>query len=132
MRLTQTAKKKKIDQPVLDYANMLHTEHGQNIDQTLKLGQQVGTAPQVTTNVDNFSKRQAAQLADLVPLDGRDFERAYIAAMIKGHGEALAMIDNQFLKSAQNDQLKQHLADTRQHVAAHLEKARELQNSMGR
>jgi len=35
----------------------------------------------------------AGELETLVPLDGDQFAKAYLAAMIKGHTEVLAMIE---------------------------------------
>lgn len=120
------AESKKISQPVMDYAKMLHTEHGDNMAKTLQLGQTINVTPSDTKNVDALKKKGAAELATLVPLDGKDFETAYLDAMIKGHTEVLAMIDNQLLKTAKNDALKAHLTETRGHVAMHLDQAKKL------
>ena len=51
-------------------------------------------------------------------------------AMVKGHNEVLDVIDNQLLKNADNTALKKHLTDTRAHIAAHLEKAEQLQDTI--
>jgi len=120
------AQKKKIGQPVMDYAKMLHTEHGANMAKTAQLGQSINVTPSITKAVDAVMKKGAAELATLVPMDGKDFETAYIDAMIKGHTEVLAMINNQLMKTAKNDALKSHLTETRGHVAMHLEQAKKL------
>ncbi len=124
------AKMKKLSAPVMDYAKMLHEHHGMNMDQTMKLGLQIGVTPVNTPKVERVQKKGAAELAALVPLNGEPFERAYIAAMIKGHEEALNMIDNDLVKAASNEPLKNHLAKTRAEIAAHLEKAKTLQGRM--
>ncbi|MBA3892464.1 MAG: DUF4142 domain-containing protein [Gemmatimonadales bacterium] len=121
------AQKKSISQPVKDYAKMLHQEHGMNLDQTLKLGQQIDVTPVITPAVEQMQKKGAGELAAFVLLDGDAFERAYVAAMVKGHTEALAKIDEQTQKAAGNAALKKHLMETRAHVASHLEKAKALQ-----
>ncbi len=46
-----------------------------------------------------------------VPLDGKKFAAAYLAAMIEGHTEVVDMIDNQLLKRAANDAVKVHLTE---------------------
>ncbi len=120
------AQKKKIDQPVMDYAKMLHTEHGANMAKTAQLGLTIKVTPSITKAVDNLMKKGAGELATLVPMDGKDFETAYIDAMIKGHNEVLEMIDNQLMKTAKNEMLKAHLTETRGHVAMHLEQAKKL------
>lgn len=120
------AQKKKISQPVMDYAKMLHTEHGANMAKTLELGMKIKVTPSDTKAVDALKKKGASELAMLVPMDGKDFETGYVDAMIKGHTEALAMVDNQLMKAAKNDMLKAHLTETRGHIAMHLEQAKKL------
>lgn len=93
---------------------------------TLKVGQTISITPSDTKAVDALKKKGAGDLAMLIPLDGKDFETAYLDPMIKGHAEVLAMIDNQLLKTAKNDGLKEHLTETRGHIAMHLEQAKKL------
>ncbi len=126
------AQKKKMSQPAMDYAKMLHEQHGMNMDKTLKLGQQMGVTPVITPKVEKLQEKGAGELASIVLLNGDEFERAYIGAMVKGHTEALNTIDKELLKMAKNDALKKHLTETRTHIAAHLEKAQQLQGSAGR
>jgi putative membrane protein len=120
------AKKKKINGPVMDYAKMLHTEHGANMAKTMKLGQTINVTPSDTKAVNDLYMKGAGELATLVPMDGKEFESAYVDAMIKGHTEVLEMIDNQLMKIVKNDMLKAHLSETRGHVAMHLEQAKKL------
>lgn len=126
------AQMKKISPPVMEYAKMLHEAHGMNMDKTLKLGQQISVTPVITPKVEKLQVKGAGELADIVLLNGEQFERAYLAAMVKGHTEALSTIDTQLLKTAKNEVLKKHLTETRGHVAAHLEKAQQLQANMKR
>ncbi len=123
------AAKKQVSPQILQYAKMLHAEHGKNLDDTLKLGLEIGMAPLETPAVDKLRKKGAGELAALLPLNGEKFGAAYVAAMIKGHTEAIGMIDNQLLKQARNPQVQQHLKATRAAVAMHLEQAKKLQPS---
>jgi len=122
------AQKKKISSPVTDYAKMLHTEHGANMAKTNALGLSIQIIPSITKAVDDVMKKGAGELATLIPMDGNDFESAYIDAMIKGHTEVLNMIDKQLMKTAKNDKLKAHLTETRGHIAMHFEQAKKLKN----
>lgn len=124
------AQKKKVSQPVLDYAKMLHKEHGENVGKTLKLGEKIGVTPMETADVDKLRVKGASELAALVPLAGEEFGSAYIAAMIQGHNEALDMIDNKLLKGAKNADLKKHLTEARGHIAMHLKEAKKIQSGM--
>ncbi len=93
---------------------------------TNQLGLSINVTPSITKAVDAQMKKGAGELATLIPMDGKDFEAGYLDAMIKGHTEVLAMIDNQLMKTAKNDMLKAHLTETRGHVAMHLDQAKKL------
>lgn len=123
------AQKKKISAPVIDYAKMLHTAHGENMAKTLQLGQSINVTPSDTKAVDALKTKGAGELATLISLDGEEFEAGYVDAMIKGHIEVLAMFDNQLLTAAKNDKLKAHLTETRGHIAMHLEQAKKLKEN---
>jgi len=120
------AQKKKLSGPVMDYAKMLHSEHGANMAKTAQLGLSIKVTPSITPAVDAVMKKGAGELATLIPMDGKDFETEYLNAMIKGHTEVLSMIDSKLLTTAKNDALKAHLTETRGHVAMHLEQAKKL------
>lgn len=120
---------KKLRQPVLAYAKRLHEEHGKNMVAGMKLGQKVGVTPINTADVVALQKKGAGELAKLIPLQGAAFERAYLAAMVMGHMEVIAMLDNRLLPMTDNGELKKHLMDTRAHVAEHLAVAKSLQST---
>ncbi|MDQ3006571.1 MAG: DUF4142 domain-containing protein [Chloroflexota bacterium] len=121
------AGKKKLRADVMAYAKMLQMVHGQNLVATMKLGERIDIVPTDTEAVDTLRVKGAGELAALVPLDGEKFEKAYLAAMVNGHEEVLGLIDSKLSKTASNDELKQHLTETREHVAAHLAEAKRLQ-----
>lgn len=120
------AKSKQLSEPVMEFANTLHRDHGMNFSQTLKVGQQADARPVITPQVSQISEDGAAMLAPLVTKDGAEFERGYLEAMVKGHTEALAMIDGKLLRAAKDDAVKAHLEKTREVVAGHLETAKAL------
>lgn len=124
------ASKKKVNAQVAGYAKMLHQEHGKNLDQTLKLGQKINVTPLETPAVDALRVKGAGELAGLVTKYGEDFATGYVATMIKGHTEALELIDQQLIPKASAEALKKHLTETRQHVAMHLEAAKRIQGEM--
>lgn len=123
------AQMEKLSPPVMEYAKMLHQHHGMNMAETLKVGQQASITPVITAKVDELSKKGGKVLAMLVPLEGAEFERAYIDAMVKDHTEVLAMLDNELLKTASNAAVKSHMAKTRTTIADHLAKAKTLQGA---
>ena len=126
----QEAQKKKISQPVMDYAKMLEKEHSDNLQKTKDMSQSMNEMPAETQAVEDLKAKGNDMLSSLSSMDGMDFERNYIDAMVKGHTEALSMLDNQLIPNAKSADLKNHLTETRQHVAMHLDRAKELQGKM--
>lgn len=124
------AQKKEVSPEVMNYAKMLHKEHGKNMGETMKVGEKIDTAPMITKAVDQLQVKGAGELAAIVPLEGEEFGRAYMQAMVKGHQEALTMIDDRLMSAAQHDELKQHLTKTRGHIAQHLEQAQQIVSGM--
>ncbi len=116
------AKEKKVSAPVLAYAEMMETEHGANQAKTQSLGTLAST-----DEVKAMKEQGATELATLGQKSGKDYETAYIDAMVKGHTEALALIDTRLLTLASSEAVKQHLTETRDHVAKHLAAAQKLQ-----
>lgn len=116
------AKAKKVSAPVLAYAAKMEKEHGENLAKTKTLG---------TLSNDAQVQAQKAEgkkhLADLEKKSGKDYEAAYVDAMVKGHSDVLAKIDGTLLPMATSAAVKKHLTETRGHVAMHLDEAKALQ-----
>lgn len=72
------------------------------------------------------------ELADLAKLEGDAYSKAYVDAMVKGHEEALALLDGKLIPAAVSDGAKAHLTETRGHVADHLQRAKALQGQTSR
>ncbi|MDG6347707.1 DUF4142 domain-containing protein [Luteimonas sp. 8-5] len=120
----QQAKSKNVDGAELDYANMMESAHSQNLAATRAL--MMADAAEPAAVADLKAKGQA-ELDRLGALQGDEYEDAYIDAMVNGHQDALAMLDSRLIPAARDAAVRQHLQSTREQVAAHLERARELQ-----
>jgi predicted outer membrane protein len=118
----QQAESKKVSAPVLAYAQMMIKQHGENLTQTKALGTLAST-PEVQAMKD----KGKSDLDALGQKNGKDYEAAYIDAMVDGHTEALALIDGRLLSLASVGPVKEHLIATRGHVVTHLEEAKKLQ-----
>jgi len=118
----EQAKSKKVGGEVADYADMLHREHAKNLEAGQKLGIAQGS-PEVTAMED----KGRAELATLDRNTGKDYEKAYVDAMVKGHEEALSMLDTRLVPAATDANVRTFLTGSREHVAMHLERARALQ-----
>lgn len=130
IRAAEQAQKKKIRSDVLAYAKMLHKDHTKDEVALIKLGQAIQVAPAETPAVDQMKANGAGELAKIMPLTGKHFETAYLNMMVKGHSDALSLIDSQLIPSANSPALKKQLAETRAHVALHLDRAKKLQQAV--
>lgn len=118
----QQAQSKNVSAPVLAYAKMMEKEHGDNLAKTKALGSLAST-PEVQAMKD----KGKSDLDMLGQKSGKEYETAYVDAMVSGHTEALALIDGRLLSLASTGPVKDHLMETRDHVVMHLEEARKLQ-----
>ena len=121
------AAKQELSADIKEYAKMIHTEHGKHAAATMKLGQKIQVTPMDTEKTNALRMKGAAELATLVPLKDAEFGTKYVDAMVKGYTEVLGMIDDELLKNVENESLKTHLTETREHISMHLEKAKQLQ-----
>jgi predicted outer membrane protein len=118
----QQAESKKVSAPVLAYAQMMEKQHGDNLAKTKSLGSLAATP-----EVQAMKEKGKSDLEALGQKNGKDYETAYVDAMVSGHTEALALIDGRLLSLASAGPVKDHLTETRGHVATHLEEAKKLQ-----
>lgn len=117
---------KKVTGPVLAYAQMMKTDHGKNLADTTRLGGAASTAPAVT----ELRNKGESELKALATRNGADYEKAYVDAMVRGHTDALALIDGTLLPAATTANIRQHFTTTRATVARHLERAKEIQGTL--
>ena len=129
--LGRAAQQKKVTGPVLRYAKMIEQDHGMDMEQVRTLAGRLGLTLTTTTTVDQLHAKGQEAMSRLAPLTGEPFSRSFMTEMVNGHREALQMLDD-FLKAAQNDELKQHLTEARAKIAMHLREGEKIQASIGR
>jgi len=122
--------KRQLKPTVKEYALMLQKAHGKNAVASMKLGGDINVTPIESPTVDELRVKGAGNLAALIPLEGEEFEKTYIVAMISGHKEVLKMIDTELSEKVKNKDLKNHIFETRAHVASHLEQAIAIQKNL--
>lgn len=121
----KVAKDKKIDANVMQFADTMIQQHGDNLQQITDLSNKINIQPDETSAVKKFIETGDKDLAKLSKLADAKFQKAYIQAMIKGHTDADKMV-KQFEKEVQNADLKQYLIDTKTAVEQHLSEAKKL------
>lgn len=127
----EQARGKKIGAPVREYADMMHKEHTTNLEQARALEGSSGVTAGTGADVATLRAQKEAARNQMADLEGDAYERAYIDAMVRDHQEVLTMLDQRLIPAAQNAAIRQHLQTTRDAVARHLERARELQGQAG-
>ncbi|MFE0499391.1 DUF4142 domain-containing protein [Lysobacter soli] len=121
----EQAKSKKVTGEVAQYADMLHREHSKNLEAGKKLNPNE-SSPEVTA----LEEKGRSDLSTLDQKSGKEYEKAYVDAMVKGHQDALTLIDTRLLPAATDDNVRAFLTTSREHVAMHLERGRALQGKL--
>lgn len=109
---------------VKELARRIMRDHVQANEQVKALASQKG-AP-IPGETDAAHKREAARLAKL---EGREFDRAYIDAMVKDHRRDIKEFEKQ-ARGAKDAEIKAFAAQTLPTLRQHLEHARHIQRDL--
>lgn len=123
------AKRRELSPSVDQYASLMKREHAKNLMEIRRLGPSFSDPAYGTLGANQARQQAAADLAELSKLQGREFERGYMDAMVKGHEDALKMIDDK-LPLLQGANTKRLFSDTRKHVEMHLADARRVRSQL--
>jgi putative membrane protein len=126
------ARQKGSAKAVKDFAQTMITDHGAVNKQAVALATKLNVQPE-----DNDISRQLKSGADqsqanLQGLTGASFDSAYIAHEVEYHQAVLDALDRTLVPGAQNAELKGLLEKVRPNFAAHLERAKNIQASLGK
>jgi putative membrane protein len=116
---------------VKKYAQMMIKDHTKNIKDTQALMKKTKQKMTVTPEVKSLKEMGKNEATKLKPLKEKEFDVAYITAMIDGHTAALQVLDQDIAQLPDNSPVKAHLQATREAVNTHLEKAKEINNTLG-
>jgi putative membrane protein len=124
--LADLAKSKNVSAKVRDYADDVRDQHALRLLNARDIASRLDIKVDSATVVAEVKKKEADTYTKLKALDGAEFEKAYIDAMVKGHSAALAKIDER-RKAASHPTVLAHLDDVHNDVSDHLKAARLLQ-----
>lgn len=126
----QQAKRKEVKGAVLEYANLLEREHSANLQAGKALSTGTNAIPAATSSMeaDTMREKGRTELSALDQKSGADYEKAWLDAMVKGHTEALTLLEERLIPAAQDERLRSFLNNSRDHVAMHLARGKELQS----
>jgi putative membrane protein len=131
IKMSEQARSKNVEGPAREYADMMIADHTANMEKLRSLEGSAGVAIDNGGEVAAMRQKHQAMMDQLGGLEGDAYERAYIDAMVQSHTEALDMLEKRLIPAATQEAVRQHLTMTRDAVAKHLERARELQNQAG-
>src|SRR5437588_603232 len=94
--------------------------------QAAALVKRLGLTPEESETSRSLTQRAEDDLANLQPLKGKEFEKAYAEHALAFHRQVLATFDERLISDAQNADLKSLLESVRSVIAEHRDHAQAL------
>lgn len=126
------AKSRSKNKEVQQFAQQMITDHTAVNKQAAALVKKLGVKPEDSDTAKSLKKEASQNMANLKKLKGAKFDQAYVDHEVAYHQEVLGAIDKVLIPSAQNAELKGLIEKVRPAIAAHLEHAQHLQESLGK
>jgi putative membrane protein len=125
------AEMKAHDPQVKAYGKQMVTDHTGVNKQATELVTKLGVKPEDNATAQSLKSGGEENVKHLRTLTGSAFDKAYIDHEVAYHQQVLDALDKTLIPSAQNAELKALLVKVRPAFAAHLEHAKQLQNTLG-
>ncbi len=122
--LGKLAQQKSTNSQIKNFAAMMVTEHGKVNDDLMALAKTKNITLPATVDADYQKK-----MADLSAKTGKDFDKAYVDAMVDGHKKTLDLM-NDAAKNCKDPDLKAFAAKTAPAVQMHLDAINKIHDSM--
>ena len=124
------AEKRANNPEIQGFAEMMIKDHSQNRTEVKSLAYKMKIIPRTSDQSKALKQKGKKELKKLKLVSKANFDKTYMQAMVKGHQEALNIIDNDFLPTANDPELKQLLTATRTVVFHHLQVAKDILNKL--
>jgi putative membrane protein len=115
---------------VKDFGKTMVKDHGNLNDKAQQLTQSASLTPQTSETSRQVQDKADEEMNDLKGKTGAGFDTAYVNHEVQSHQAVLDQLDQTLIPSAQNADLKQFLQNERSTVAAHLDRIKQLQNTV--
>ena len=122
--LAEKAIKNAQSEDVRKYAQHLLSDHEKMNQKALGMARDLKIGVVTGTSADHKKA-----LADLLTKSGKDFDRAYIRHMVKGHEEAVKLFESQ-AKNATRQEIRTFATQALPTLREHLERARKLDTQL--
>ncbi|MHB9835492.1 DUF4142 domain-containing protein [Paraburkholderia terrae] len=124
------AESKTHSKDVKAFAQQMVTDHTGVNKAAVDLVHKLGVKPETNPTSDSLKQGGEANIANLKPLQGAKFDRAYIDHEVTYHQNVIDALDKTLIPSAQNAELKALLVKVRPAFVAHLDHAKMVQASL--
>ena len=115
------------------FAQMMVSDHTGALNALNSLLTDRSITPATTNDIASQLQSGSSQtIANLNTYNGADFDRQYINAMVDAHQWLLTQLDNSIIPSTRDRRLRDLLQTQRGTVAMHLDRARQIQGTLGR
>lgn len=122
--LGKMAAAKGASKEVKDFGSMMVMDHGKANDELKAIAQKENLALPAGLDAEHQAKSDS-----LSKLSGKDFDKAYIAAMVDGHKKTLALMQTE-ASGGKDADLKAFAAKTAPVVQHHLDEINKIQSSL--
>jgi putative membrane protein len=122
VQMGQLAQQKGVSDAVKSYGQMLVTDHGKALDDMKSVAGSLGVEPPQSPKPD-----AKAEMAKLQKLDGAQFDKAFLAGMVKDHQKAVKLFQRESRGQGQVADLAKQQLPVLQH---HLDEARRLEGQV--
>jgi putative membrane protein len=114
------------------FGEQMVTDHTGVNKQATELATRLKVTPEDNPTSQTLKSGGDANLTTLKGLSGAAFDKAYIDHEVAYHQQVLDALDKTLIPSASNGELKALLVKVRPAFVAHLEKAKQIQASLGK
>ena len=118
------------DADIKNFAKQMIKDHSANEKTMAGLARHLKLKPASSENTTSLMSEAKGVDQELKSAKGTDFDKAYIDAQAKMHGEVADAIQNQFVPAATSDDLKSALSETLSTVQNHEKMAQDLSSKM--
>jgi putative membrane protein len=118
------------DADVKNFAKEMIKDHSANEKTMASLARQLKLKPASSEATTSLMSEAKSGDQELKGAKGTEFDKTYVDAQAKMHGEVADTIQNQLVPAATNDQLKSALSDTLSTVQKHEKMAQDLSGKM--
>jgi putative membrane protein len=115
---------------VKKFGELMVTDHTAVNKAAVELVTRLGVKPEDNPTAQSLADGGKANLANLRTLKGAAFDRAYVAHEVEYHQAVLDAVDKVLIPGASNAELKALLVKVRPAFVAHLEHAKQVQQSL--